>query len=105
MSQTTVPSLFDTLSPKPRTDEPLIKEGDCGIILRVNGEVEVFSTGISSLKENPEKWGETELAQLEIGKRLMALSVALQNEQIMSILYEIAEGVVGPEQLIDVAKH
>lgn len=101
-----VPSLFDTLSPKPRTDEPLVKEGDCGIILRPDGSAEVFSTGIySSLQGDPEKWGDAELKQMEMGRKLMAISVALQNEQIMSILFDIAEGVLAPEQMTNVLKH
>ncbi|WLR90930.1 hypothetical protein [Shinella zoogloeoides] len=100
-----VPSLFDTLTPKPRTDAPLVVDGDCGIILKLDGRVEVFSTGIYSLMDDPVKWGERELAQLEIGKKLMAISVALQNEQIMSILYDIAEGVIDPDQARNVLKH
>lgn len=101
-----VPSLFDALTPKQRTDEPLVKEGDCGIILRPDGSIEAFSTGIySSLQGDPAAWGEAELKQLEMGRKLMAISVALNNEQIMAILYDIAEGVIQPEQMINVAKH
>lgn len=97
MNDNTVPSLFDTLVPKPRTGEPLVAEGDCGIVLRLDGRVEVFSTDVEGLNQDPQLWGEKELKQYEIGRKLMAISVALQNEQLMSILFDVAEGLIEPE--------
>lgn len=105
-SPSTVPSLFDTLSPKPRTNEPLVQEGDCGIILRSGGGVDIFSTGISSsLTNDPATWGEREHQQIQMGQKLMAISVALQNEQIMAILLDVTSGIIEAEQISDVSKH
>lgn len=101
-----VPSLFQTLLPDPQSDEPLIGEGDCGVILRADGRVNVFSTGVSPhLQDDPSQWGEKERGQFETGKKLMAISVALQNDQLMSVLYEVAQGVLDAEQVVDAIRH
>lgn len=60
-----------------------IAEGDAGVILKADGSWNVFSTS---------KLGETGLspAQMEQGKKLIALSVALKHPQIMEILMQMA---------------
>lgn len=100
-----VPSLFATLTPKQKSDKPLISEGDCGVVFRVDGTAEIFSTGVSPLLSDPQKWGEKELKQVEMGKKLMAISIALQNDQLMAILYDVASGVIDAEQAQDAIRH
>ncbi len=100
-----VPSLFTTLTAKSQSNKPLISEGDCGVVLRADGTAEIFSTGLSPHLDNPEQWGELELKQIEMGKKLMAISIALHNEQLMAILYDVANGVIDAEQAQDAIRH
>ena len=101
-----VPSLFDTLTPDAKSDRPMISEGDCGVIMKLDGSFQVFSTGVSNLSSDPSSWGDTEIAQMTIGRKLMAISVALSNTQIMELLMDITAGVLDPEKVVNaVRKH
>lgn len=65
---------------------PPIERGDCGVILKADGSHRVFSTGMEDV--TPETMTD---AQREQGKRMVALSFALNSERIMAILYDLIE--------------
>lgn len=96
MPKKTLPNLLDVL-PSSRTQADLIVEGDAGIVLKQDGSFKVFSTGKADLHTDPETWGEYEMQQMEIGRKLMALSVALSTPELMSVLEDAASGLIDAE--------
>jgi hypothetical protein len=58
-----------------------IEDGDAGVILKADGSFKVFSTGVS---------GELTPAQIEQGKKLIALSIALRYPEVMAVLERMA---------------
>lgn len=93
-----VPSIFDHV-PSVRVDEKLIETGDCGIVFKTDGSFRVFSSGVENLSADPETWGEEELARVAIGRRLMALTVALSTPQLMAVIEDAANGLIDMEKL------
>lgn len=63
---------------------PKIEAGDAGIILKADGSFQVFNTETSI---DPDNLSEQ---QLELGRKIMGLSAALQVPEIMEILVRLA---------------
>src|SRR5690606_1368001 len=65
---------------------------NCGIILTIDGSFKAFTNGIDvqALQRPEEELTEVEKAQVEMARKLTALTVALSNEQIMAVLYDLA---------------
>ena len=68
---------------------------DCGIVIKANGEYFAFAGGIddAELEKSPEDMAPETLIQLSNGRKLLALSLALGNPQIMDILYDVISQV------------
>jgi hypothetical protein len=61
-----------------------IKEGDAGVILREDGTFQIFSSG----KIDPENLSQ---GQVEQGRKLNALALALSLPQVMEVLLRMAD--------------
>jgi hypothetical protein len=61
-----------------------IQTGDAGVILKIDGSFKVFSTG----DIDPEHMT---IAQVEQGRRLQALVLALSIPQVMQILFQMLD--------------
>lgn len=67
-------------------------EANCGIIMATDGSFKVFTNGIDvqALQRPEEELSEDQIAQVAMARKLTALAVALSNEQIMAVLYDLA---------------
>ncbi|RWB95599.1 MAG: hypothetical protein EOQ56_28030 [Mesorhizobium sp.] len=97
------PNLFTALRPDVDKSGPLAGEVNCGVIMAPDGSFKAFSNGIdaAALRGDPKSLSEDQLAQLEMGQKLMAISLALSNEQIMAVLMDLVANsdVLDPERL------
>lgn len=107
MSASDAPSLFNVLRPDIDTALPPMQEGDCAIILRANGDFKILTTGVDAarLAGDPDLWTQKEHDQIALGQKLMAISLALSNDQIMAVLINLASDpdVLDPERLKHIA--
>lgn len=99
------PNLYNTLVAKNKHDSHLVNDGDCGIIVSPDGNFRLFSTGISPDLADPSKWGDKELAQIEVARKILAISMALHSPEIMNSLYAMVDGVLAGEQQSNDPRH
>lgn len=85
------PNLFTALRPNVDKSEPIAGEVNCGIIVNLDGTFKAFSNGIDAeaLRGDPAKLTPVQLQQLKMGQKLMAISLALANEDIMEVLMDL----------------
>jgi hypothetical protein len=107
MSANTTPLPVTAISPDEHRG-PLFEDGDCAIILKANGGYKIVTTGIDEQAladpeklADPSKYTEEETALLERGQKLMALALALSNDQVMAILLDLSSNpeIVDPKKL------
>ncbi|MER9176213.1 hypothetical protein NKH72_21795 [Mesorhizobium sp. M0955] len=71
--------------------------------MATDGSFKAFSNGIDSaaLRGDPASFTDDQLAQLEMGQKLMAISLALSNDQVMAVLMDLVANsdVIDPERL------
>lgn len=104
MSPENAPNLFQTLRADLDQDRPAIDDGDCGIIVKLDGSFRLFSTGVENLKNDPSTFTEREHQQIRNGQILTAFCLALQNEQVMDVLLDLATTVIDDEKLQHIGK-
>lgn len=104
MSYQTAPNLLRTLRRDIESNGPGVEDGDCGIILKPDGSYRLFSTGVDKLKENSSTWGEREHQQIRNGQVLTAFCLALSNDQVMSVLLDLASSMIDQNKLDHVAR-
>lgn len=84
-------NLFTANLPSAEREGLEIAEGECGVIVSPDGSFRVFSTGIDVANLSQE--------QIAMGEKLMALTLALSNDQVMHVLLDLVRNVIDPEDL------
>lgn len=74
-----------------------IENKDCGIIFKADGQYFAFAGSIddAELSKGPDQMKPETLIQIANGRKLLALSLAIGNDQIMDILYDVIAQVTG----------
>lgn len=93
------PSLFNIVRPDLDQSGNLFKQGDCGVIIRADGTFQAFSCDIDAAElQKPDGERSAEATQLlNNGRKLMALLLALSNQQVMDVLL----GMTADPDIID----
>lgn len=76
-------SLVTNLKPDAEMSRIADAEVNCGVILTQDGSFRLFQNGIDSSAMTED--------QIAMSRKLTALAVALSNEQLMAILYDVMD--------------
>jgi hypothetical protein len=100
------PSFFSLTQGTPAENVAELGEVTCGVVLTPDGSFRVFASGIDATALAGDDLTVEQEAQLEMGRKLTALTLALSNDQVMAVLLDLAGNPdLDLESLTDVPVH
>ncbi|MFA9261870.1 MAG: hypothetical protein ACEQSB_00725 [Undibacterium sp.] len=89
-------SIFEVMPTPSANSELNFEDGDCGIIIKENGEYFAFTGTRASegLNKPHDEMNDADVQRSLNGQYLLALSFAMGNPQVMSILQDVVAQIV-----------